>query len=84
VWNNHSNLRGTITGGDITVKNDRLVAKITADVEQSGGVTAGKYRFKIEGGVVGTSAAGSFTTTWDKSDRTETDRFWASFKTTND
>lgn len=63
VWNNHTSLSGSIDSGRFRIVDGQVRADLVATVQPGGGVTPGEYRVKAEGDLVGSMAAGTFTTT---------------------
>lgn len=80
VWNNHSNLEGTIDAADLDWSNERIRGTVTVTVAK-GGVKAGTYTCTVEGVLVGAMGAGTGTTVYAADSSRKTTSFWVALKT---
>ncbi|MGC9455203.1 MAG: hypothetical protein ACP5HU_10105 [Phycisphaerae bacterium] len=80
VSNNHTDLTGEVTGGDLRLDGDELTARWSAEIAPGGGVDAGEYSFAARGRCVGRMCTGRFQTLRDGR-IVKTGQFWAVLKT---
>ncbi len=80
VWNNHTDLKGAVDGGSLSLEGETLSGTFEATVGPSGKVSPGRYTFTVDGRWVGDVCAGSFVTRLEGRGEVKRGRFWGSAK----
>jgi hypothetical protein len=78
VWNNHSNLKGTVDKADLDWSDERIRGTAVVTVKD-GGVQAGTYTCRIDGVLVGAVGAGAAETVAAEG-RQKASTFWISIR----
>jgi hypothetical protein len=78
VWNNHTDLTGTVEKADLDWSDEKIRGSMTVTVSR-GGVVPGTYTVTVDGVLVGTTGAGAAVTVAADGRRKETS-FWVALR----